>query len=581
MARLVGLANADPTTAIGRTTRVLLVEDNRDYARLVQVMLPRAWPERLDVEHVESLAAAGQQLAAVSPDCVLLDLALADARGLEALMRIRTIAPGVPVVVLTGIDDEAVAVEAVQEGAQDYLVKGRSDGSLIARSIRYAIERKGAQLELAHQALHDALTGLPNRALFLDRLELSLIRSRRRPARIAVLFLDLDAFKLVNDSLGHDAGDQLLVELAERLRTVVRPSDTVARFGGDEFTILCDQLASEYDAVSIATRVAEEIGDPLAIDGREVFVTASVGIAYADGAWADPTTLIRNADAAMYRAKERGGARYEVFDEALQARALKRLETQSALHRALGRGELRLHYQPQVELDTSHVVGVEALVRWEHPERGLLDACEFIELAEESGLIDSIGEWTLRRACEQLRSWDKAFGDDAPRMAVNLSARELGEDHMAERLADALRESGANPAHLCIEITERGVVEEPERAAERLGRLKRLGVRLAIDDFGTGHASLGYLDRFPIDVLKIDRSFLERLGPEPGSRRLVAAILSLAGALELEAVAEGVERPDQVDALISVGCRLGQGFRFAPALSAGELEGRLSERTSR
>ena len=565
-------ATVTAATETRPATQVLLVEDNGDYARLVREMLADEWPGRLQLAHFEHLGQASAELASTAPDCILLDLTLSDARGLEALSRVLTVVPTVPVVVLTNHDDEALGLAAVQEGAQDYLVKGRSDGRLIARSIRYAIERKRAQLQLAHLALHDALTGLPNRALFLDRLERSLMRGGRRPVPVAVLFLDVDTFKLINDSLGHEVGDSLLVQLARRLEGVVRPSDTVARFGGDEFTMLCEQLGSEYDAVAIARRVAEEIRQPFTVEGHELFVTASVGIAYTQSPESDPTTLVRNADAAMYRAKERGGARYEVFDEVMRARAVRRLEMQTGLHRALERGELHLHYQPQVNMRTGAIVGVEGLLRWQHPARGLLEAGEFIALAEDTGLIKEIGEWVIAVGCRQLREWQDSFGERAPSLCLNVSPAELSGVDITGRIAGVLRETGASPAGLCIELTERGVLEDPDHAARALDNVRDLGVRIALDDFGTGQASIGYLDRFRIDVLKIDRSLLADLGPGWHRRRLVAATISMAMALGVKTVAEGVERAEQVRELLTLGCDVGQGFHFAPALPAADLE---------
>jgi diguanylate cyclase (GGDEF)-like protein len=430
-------------------TRLVLVEDSAPYARLVREMLRDAWPTGLDLRHFEALGDAESQLLAGKADCMLLDLGLADAQGLQAVGTVQALAPELPVVVLTTLDDEEMAVRAVKEGAQDYLVKGRSDGELIARAVRYAIERKGAELELAHQAMHDALTGLPNRALFLDRLKQALTRAQRHPAGIAVLFLDIDSFKLINDGLGHEAGDALLVEFGGRLKSVLRPSDTIARLGGDEFTIVCDQIATPYRAVDIAERVADAVAAPFVLDGREVFVTSSIGIALTQGGAEDPGLLLRNADAAMYRAKERGGARYEIFDELMRARAGKRIEIRSDLHRALRRDEFRLHYQPQVHLGSGRILGVEALLRWQHPRRGLLTAEDFIAVAEESGLIAPIGRWVLREACARLSLWGDSHGDAAPTVAVNISPRELAEPDFVETVEQALADSGATPWRLC------------------------------------------------------------------------------------------------------------------------------------
>jgi diguanylate cyclase (GGDEF)-like protein len=573
--RSVALAPPEAPEAT-RPMQLVLIEDNVDYARLVRELLRDAWPARFDMHHFERLSDAHAHLQSGEADCVLLDLGLVDASGLEALATVKQLAPTLPVVVLTGHDDEAIAVRAVKAGAQDYLVKGRTDGALIARAVRYAIERKGAELELAHQALHDSLTGLPNRALFIDRLEQALVRTQRNPSPVAVLFLDIDSFKLINDSLGHDAGDQLLMELAGRLAGVVRPSDTVARFGGDEFTILCDHVSSSYDVMAIANRVAEAVNLPFTLGGHEVFVTASVGIAFAKGDRDDPALLVRNADAAMYRAKEKGGARYEVFDQLMRARATKRLELQSDLHRALRRGELRLEYQPEVDLRSGAVMGVEALLRWDHPVRGLLPAGEFIALAEQTGLIGPIGTWVIEEACERLHSWEQEWSGSAPTVAVNISPRELAEPDLLHSVRAALASSGASPERLCLEITERGAMEDAESVVQTLSALKRLGVQLAIDDFGVGQSSLGYLSRFPVDVLKIDRSLMEGLGPDADSKRLVASVVGLAGSLGLASVAEGVEREDQRQELLDLDCDLGQGFHLARPMPPDELEPMLA-----
>jgi len=407
--------------------RVLLVEDNPGDAVLVRVMLRSALNDGFEFAHAELLSEACEQLERDGAACVLLDLSLPDAQDLEAVTRIQAAAPDVPIVVLTDLDDERLALNAVQEGAQDYLIKGRVDDVLISRSIRYAIERKRAEVQLAHQALHDPLTGLPNRTLFLDRLELALARGQRRPSAVAVLFLDLDRFKVINDSLGHDTGDRLLVDVAARLQAVLRPGDTVARFGGDEFTILCDDIDGERDAIIIAERVGEAVAAPFVLDDTEAFLTASLGIAMASGRDARPEALIRDADAAMYRAKERGKSRYEMFDEVMRKRAIERLNTENSLHRAIERSELRVHYQPMVDLDTGLVVAVEALARWEHPDRGLMLPAEFIPLAEETGQVVELGAWVLREACMQHRRWMREHENGGPlRLSVNLAPASSG-----------------------------------------------------------------------------------------------------------------------------------------------------------
>jgi diguanylate cyclase (GGDEF)-like protein/PAS domain S-box-containing protein len=428
-------------------------------------------------------------------------------------------------------------------------------------------ERKQAELELSHAALHDTLTGLPNRALFLDRLSLALRRTERHSGSVAVLFCDLDRFKVVNDSLGHDAGDRLLVDVAGRIGAALRPADTVARFGGDEFTILCEDIAGEIEAATIAQRIVDVFRDPFLLEDGEVFLATSLGIAIARGPDDRAEDLIRDADAAMYRAKERGKGRYEIFDEAMRADAVVRLETESALRRALERGELRLHYQPEVELATGRICGFEGLLRWEHPLRGLLGPSAFIPLAEETGLIVGIGEWVLREACTEAARWTQPLT-----LSVNLSARQLAQHDLVAMVRRALSETRMDPSMLCLEITESAVMESGAATTAQLRALKSLGVRLAIDDFGTGFSSLAHLRRFPVDVIKIDGTFVAGLGREPQDASIAAAVISLAHALGLTTVAEGVETEEQLAILKELGCDFGQGYLFARPLPADEAQ---------
>jgi diguanylate cyclase (GGDEF)-like protein/PAS domain S-box-containing protein len=433
-------------------------------------------------------------------------------------------------------------------------------------------ERKEAELELSHAALHDTLTGLPNRALFLDRLGLALRRTERRSGSVAVLFCDLDRFKIVNDSLGHDAGDRLLVDVASRIGAALRPADTVARFGGDEFTILCEDIAGEIEAATIAQRIVDVFREPFLLEDGEVFLATSLGIAIARGTDDRAGDLIRDADAAMYRAKERGKGRYEIFDEAMRADAVARLETESALRRALERGELLLHFQPEIDLATGAITGFEALVRWEHPVRGLLGPSAFIPLAEETGLIVPIGEWVLREACTEAARW-AGLSAEPLTLSVNLSARQLAQHDLVATVRRAMAETGTDPSRLCLEITESAVMESGAATTAQLRALKSLGVRLAIDDFGTGFSSLAHLRRFPVDVLKIDGTFVHGLGREPQDASIAAAVISLAHALGLATVAEGVETEEQLAVLKQLGCDRGQGHLFARPQPAAEALG--------
>ena len=416
--------------------------------------------------------------------------------------------------------------------------------------------------EAVHQATHDALTGLPNRTLVLDRLTHALARSRRQPQGLAVLFVDLDRFKVVNDSLGHSVGDEVLVQVAQRLQAAVRPADTVARLAGDEFVVICEDVVDERDVLRVAERVAQAVAAPIPLYGRDTIITASIGIALAcEETRAED--LLRDADVAMYRAKERGRARLEVFDQAMRTRMLRRLEIEHALRRALQEDAFTLHYQPTVHLATGRPISVEALLRWEHPEWGLVMPGEFVPLAEETGLIMPLGKWVIEEACRQLASWRRMHSECADiNVSVNLSARQFADPNLVDIVSSALKESGLAPSGLWLEITESVLMEEAQTTVETLRALRGLGVHLSIDDFGTGYSSLSYLKRFPVDVLKIDRSFVDGLGTDPEDEAIVTAVVRLAQALDLDVVAEGVETAGQLAELRRLGCTAVQGFYF-------------------
>jgi diguanylate cyclase (GGDEF)-like protein len=429
-----------------------------------------------------------------------------------------------------------------------------------------------------HLAHHDALTGLPNRRLLLDRLAVMLAHAARTGERVGVLFLDLDRFKVINDSLGHSAGDRLLVQAAARILAAVRAGDTVARIGGDEFVVLLPGLRDAVDARRVVHQVAEAIRAPLLSDGDELFITPSVGVAVAPDDGADPETLLKHADIAMYRAKDGGGDRFEFFTPAMTERARERLELETALRRALAGEQFRVYYQPVWDVAAGRVSAVEALVRWMHPQRGMMPPAAFLEVAEATGLIAAIDGWVLRSACRELRGWHDA-GFAHLEVFVNLSARQFGRPELLGEVRAALAESGV-PAHsLELEITE-GVAMRDAAATEAVLRdLKALGVRISIDDFGTGYSSLGYLRRFPLDTLKVDRTFVSDADTDRGNATIASAIIAMAHQLGLRAIAEGVERPGQMDFLALQRCDAVQGFLFSPPVPAAEVEA-LLRRTS-
>ncbi len=444
-----------------------------------------------------------------------------------------------------------------------------------------ALERHAADEALRHRVLHDSLTGLPNRLSFVDSLRDALQRGLASGSPVGILFLDLDHFKLINDSIGHHAGDDLLQAVAPRLRAHLRPGDIVARFGGDEFGILVDRLTDEDEAMAIADRVAGAFSEPYSMGGADHFVTASIGIAVARPTGREPVDaelLIRDADAAMYRAKERGRGRCEVFDAEMRARAVHRLETERELRHALDRDELELHYQPLVGLGSGEIVGLEALVRWNHPQRGLLDPSEFVSIAEDSGLIEPIGRWVQETACRQALGWHELRPDQRPLdVAVNLSARQVAHRDLAESVREILARTGLEPVNLRLEVTESVLVEESASATATLEALSEIGVRLVLDDFGTGYSSLAYLNRFPFDALKIDRSFVEGLGVEQERTAIVEAVIGMARALSLDAIAEGVENEAQLSELRRLGCDFAQGHLFSRPLTPQKVTTLLRE----
>jgi diguanylate cyclase len=549
--------------------RVLLVEDNPGDARLVEILLSETRQE-FDVKHVGTLGEALDELDRPPFEVVLLDLSLPDSAGLQTVERMRRAAPQLPLVVLSGRDDEEVALQALQSGAEDYLVKGHGDGDLISRSIRYSIERKNAEDKLARLAQYDPLTNLANRALFHDRLEHALARAERHEGMLALLFLDLDRFKAVNDTLGHVGGDALLKQVGHRVSARMRESDTVARLGGDEFAIIIEDVVEARDAARVADDLVKILSEPFIVNEHEIPMHVSIGIAVSPPSKGD--RLIKDADAAMYRAKREGGNNHQFYTEEMNVQASERLMLERDLRHALDRDELLLHYQPQVDLATGDIVGAEALLRWQHHERGLVSPADFIPVLEETGLIIPVGEWVLEEACRQVGAWhDSGFAQI--RIAVNLSARQLPRGDLVDAVERALEESGLDPGCLELEITESLLVEDSEAGLRAVDLLKNAvgGLSISLDDFGTGYSSLSRLKALPIERLKIDRSFINGVTTDSGDSAITAAVISLAHSLRLQVTAEGVETAEQLAFLRERNCDEAQGFYFSRPLPAHEF----------
>lgn len=674
--------------------RVLLIDDDEDDHVLTADLLAEIGRERFRLDWVASYGAALQAIRERAHDVYLLDFHLGERNGLELLREAVDGGCRAPIIMLTGLGDLDVDLEAMRSGAADYLSKASLDAPLLERSIRYALERarnlealreseeryslaaRGANdglwdwnlktgaiyfsprwkgmlglgiadgevsdrpedwfgrvhpedldhlrsaledhlegrtphFECEHRLLHrdgsfrwmltrgmavrgedgracriagsqtdttgrkvyDGLTGLPNRVLFVDRLASALVRARRHPELLfAVLFFDLDRFKIVNDSLGHPAGDRLLAEAARRLATCVRPEDTVARTGGDEFAVLIEDVRHVSDASRVALRIHDAMAAPFDLGGREIFSSVSVGIAMSATGYTQPEHVLQDAETAMYRAKSLGGARAEVFDDAMRARVQARLQIESDLRRAVERGQFELCYQPILSLEGGGILAFEALVRWRHPERGLILPEEFIAVAEETGMILPLGLEVLRQACRQMQIWTGQSPESPLVVSVNVSGRQLAEGDFPERVAEVLRETGLPPRRLKLEITESAIIENAEAAAGQLHRLRDLGVGIWLDDFGSGHASFAHLHRFPIETLKIDRSFVDKLEEADGSREITRTIVLLAHSLGMSAIAEGVERPGQQDRLRDLRCDAVQGYLLGHPLTRESAE---------
>jgi diguanylate cyclase (GGDEF)-like protein len=564
---------------------ILLVEDNLADARLLREALREAGDVYARMEHASNLDEAFERIRNESFDVLLLDLGLPGTQGLDTLRRVYAMFSEIPIVVMTGLDDEEIAVRAVQAGAQDYLVKGQVDPRVLLRTLRHAIERHRmiTELDLARRrehylATHDSLTGLPNRQLFFDLLTQSMAYASRYGQWLAVLFLDLDRFKEVNDTLGHDHGDQLLQLVAERLTGCIRSSDTVARLGGDEFIVLLVNVARAQDASTVAGNILDSLSRPFHLGEEQVTVAPSIGISMFPGDGTNAETLVKNADAAMYSSKRYGGASFQFFAPSMRASRYDKKMLHSGLREALQENDFCLYYQPQVESSTGKIVGAEAFLRWQHPQLGVIGPSTFLPLAEEAGLIGEIGVWAVAAACDQARAWQDV-GHPPIRIAVNLSPRHLRQPDVVDRIAAALQHSGLPPAQLELEVSEAAFVHGGEALTDVLRRLKALGVRVSIDDFGAAPSSVENLSGLPADAVKIDQALIRGIGANPKDASAVSAAIAAADSLGMDSVAEGVEKRDQLEFLQSRNCRQMQGYYFCQPLPAADFIQLLSEGT--
>jgi len=567
-----------------KIVKILFVETDSGDLYYVRELLSEYDATGFQVESVTRLQSAVDYLQDHVCDVVLLDLNLPDSIGLDTFTTFHKQFPKIPIVVLTGNDDDKLGLEAVQSGAQDYIVKNGMDVHLLIKSIRYAVERHRLLEELRraksheqHRAYHDMLTGLPNRLLFHDRLHQAVSQAKRTGNQLGLLFLDLDGFKLINDSLGHDVGDLLLQAVAKRLQLVVREGDTVARIGGDEFVILLINIYNDEDAAKVARKIITVMADPFVINEHELAASVSIGISLYPNDSDDIDALLKNADKAMYRAKNKGENNFHFFLPAKDPDMVKRLKLENDLRVAIEHDELALHYQPQVDLKTRKITGVEALVRWQHPDFGMLPPSQFIPLAEETGLIVPLGEWVLWRGCQQCKQWQRV-GIPTVRMSVNLSTRQFMVMRLKETVKQSIDRARISPNQLVLEITETGAMQNIEHTVKTLKGLRELGTRIAMDDFGTGYASLNYLKRFPLDILKIDHSFVNGLHTNHGDWAIVSAVVAMARRLNLKVLAEGVEQEEQLMYLRALKCDEFQGFLISKAVPAHEISAMLTSR---
>lgn len=562
--------------------RVLHIEDDMLDMRYINTVLKRNPVYRIDYTHVPTVKEGLEVLGQREYDLVFLDLSLPDGFGLGLVKIVSSVVPDKPVIILSGNEDTELMLSAVECGAQEYLAKDQLNSSSVLRAIRYAIDRKRMEARLTHLSNHDSLTGLANRTLCKDRLEHALARARRQNTAVALLFVDLDHFKSINDTFGHEVGDAVLKRAAERLRNCVREDDTVARLGGDEFIVILESLQNDEVVSYIAEKIIEELSKLIVVGEHEVRITASVGISVQQGQGlqnVDADQLMKYSDIAMYQVKAEGRNDFKYFTDAMRNASRRRIFLEKGLKDALQNREFVLAYQPQIDQTGRGLIGGEALLRWRHPQLDVLMPSSFLPILLESNHIFSVNEWILHTACVQWRRWiDEGLVPPGSSVSVNLDGRQFGQKNLIEQVERALAESGLNGAQLDLEITENLLVKNTEKNIQILNDLKKLGVTLSLDDFGTGFSSLSYLKYLPVDRLKIDRAFIKNLMTDASDRAIVASIITLAEKLRIEVLAEGVDSREQIDWLVQQGCHLFQGFYYARPMFPPEFaQGRFLE----
>lgn len=550
--------------------RVLLIDRDRGEYTLIGQLLSAIAHGGYELTWCWQAEHALEAISSELHDVVLLDYQDDTGTGPAILAKAMQLGVAVPIIVMTRELDHNVDREAIRSGASDYLLKGRIDSQLLERTLRYAIERKGAEARLARLAHYDALTNVPNRILFRDRLGRALERARRTQQAVALFFIDLDGFKQVNDSLGHEAGDVLIRTVAERLSQCMRKSDSVARIGGDEFTLILEDVATTSDIVNVARKTIDVISRPVTIGSQQVLIGASIGIAVYPEAGETVDALLKHADMAMYQAKSLRGSAYRFYTEKMNVEAMNQMYLEADLRRALRRGEFELYYQPRIALDGERIAGVEALLRWNHPVRGLVSPAEFIPLAEEIGLIVPLGYWVIHQACEDMRTLDQR-GVDPFHIAVNLSFKQFADEKFAQTVANIVKASGVDAHRLEFELTETTIMANSDHAEQCMRTIRALGPRFSLDDFGTGYSSFAHIQRLPIGALKIDRSFVRNLPDTADDATIVRAMISLAHNLGLQVIAEGVETSEQLGFLREHDCDEVQGYYFSRPLGFPDL----------